>query len=188
MTCPRAPASLVIFQRSRSYPLPSESTNPRANSSSSKTPPLCAAPARPHMTLMNSEPTRRGPRRTGSSPRGLGRKAFTILQANVQHSGPSHDTHLGLAGDAEADIILVQEPWACSTWNEDMLKSHPSCQVFSPRGDWKTDPPRSYDIRQQTLGGGNPRVSGHGKPIDRMCLRKRPHHIQRIPPTPMAGR
>lgn len=100
---------------------------------------------RPRTTSISGRFERRHPppRARPGTLRGGGREAFTIIQANVQHSSPTHDTLLHLANDAQADIILVQEPWAYSTGDRNMHKGHPSYQCFAPRGDWTTNPPGS---------------------------------------------
>ncbi|KAI1432027.1 Endonuclease/exonuclease/phosphatase [Xylaria sp. CBS 124048] len=71
-----------------------------------------------------------------------GQQAFTIVQANVQHSGPTHDTLLAIAHSAQADIILVQEPWTVTRRQRQMHKGHPAYKCFAPRGDWGEDPPK----------------------------------------------
>lgn len=60
------------------------------------------------------------------------RKAFFITQNNVAHTGPAHDAALAAGFEAEAEVILIQEPW----FNDDRTKTHPAFHTFMPSNSW----------------------------------------------------
>lgn len=62
------------------------------------------------------------------------------MQVNTHTSGPIQDVALNLAWEAQADILIVQEPWAHLRKGRRLTKNHSGFDAFAPEDDWSTPP------------------------------------------------
>ncbi|EKG09163.1 Reverse transcriptase [Macrophomina phaseolina MS6] len=78
----------------------------------------------------------RGSRRKKTRPR----NKLRLMQVNTHTSGPVQDVALNLAWEAQADILIVQEPWAHLRKGRRLTKNHSGFDAFAPEDDWSTPP------------------------------------------------
>ncbi len=71
-------------------------------------------------------------------PRSIPTREFRVLQANVQRSWPKHKCALESAFQAQADVILIQEPAVFARHRR--TQAHDAYRTFIPQDTWPARP------------------------------------------------
>ena len=79
--------------------------------------------------------------RTPNSNHSTGKYSTLLFhQVNIGKGGPNMDTALQQVWDAEAHVVMVQEPWTMQIDGDFITKSHPGLEDHKPVGETRNRP------------------------------------------------
>lgn len=84
-----------------------------------------------------------------------------VLQLNVGHSGPAHDSCLSIAWEQKVDVVLVQDPWAALKDTRRITKTHPGYNTFTPTDNWEKTIPGVLTYTRKGLRTSQLRLTDH---------------------------
>ncbi|KDN63501.1 hypothetical protein CSUB01_12226 [Colletotrichum sublineola] len=58
------------------------------------------------------------------------------MQVNTRRSGPTHDIALHFGNQERVDIIMIQEPWCSTGYEQNNTKTHPNYSLCTPVLHW----------------------------------------------------